>query len=301
MNLKLYFCTIFITYQMSNVGKVLRFLFLCGCVLAAACTPREQHTAETCVQDTLSVDTVQADTLLLFEQDEEEDFRRDSLYVEYFDDFLYSFGHDSLFRRRRVRFPFLHISSTGDSVEVSSRDWGGDFAFLQQDFYTVFYNTQSQIEETKALSNDTVVVERIDLDSLMLTSYRFIRKKGSWRLHQQQDFYVQGSQLADFLVFYRQFSTDSIFQQTSIAQPLHFCMEDPDDEMEVIEGTIDATQWFSFCPEVPLGIISNIRYGQTYDMPQRIVMQKCAQGSGFMEIFNFEKTDGLWRLTSYEN
>lgn len=285
---------------MAIVGKVLRYLIMCGSVLAVACTPRGQHTAETCVQDTLSVDTIQVDTIPVFEE-EIETFQRDSLYVENFDDFLYSFGHDSLFRRRRVKFPFLHINSAGDTIDVSSKQWSGDFAFLQQDFYTVFYNTIAQIDETKSLSNDTVVVERIDLDSLLLTSYHFARKKSSWRLYKRQDFYVQGSQLADFLVFYRQFSTDSIFQQSSIAQPLHFSMVDPENEMELIEGTIDATQWFSFCPEVPAGTISNIRYGQSYNLKKHIVMQKCGQGNGFMEIFKFEKNDGHWHLTSYEN
>lgn len=284
---------------MSNVGKVLRFLFLCGLLALSACTSREQHAAETCVQDTLSVDTVPQDTAVFIEEEEEE-YQRDSLYSEDFDDFLFSFARDSVFRQRRVRFPFLHIGSAGDTTEILRKQWSGDFSFLQQDFYTIFYNTVAQIEETKFISSDTVLVERIDLDSLMLTSYHFVRKKGVWLLCRQQDFFVQGSQLSDFLVFYRQFSTDSIFQQSSIAQPLHFSMADPDDEMEVIEGTIDATQWYSFCSEVPAGIISNIRYGQSYSQPQHIVMLKCAQGSGYMEIFRFEKSDGIWHLTSYE-
>ena len=288
------------TYLMRIIGKVLGFSTLCVLMVLSACTRREKHTIETCVQDTLSVDTFSVDSVIVFE-DEEEDYRHDSLYVENFDDFLYSFGHDDRFRSRRTSFPFVYIDNMGDTTTASRSEWKDDLSFLQQDFYTVLYNNALQIESSKELSSDTVVVERIDLDSLQLSSYHFARRKGTWRLFKRQDFYVQGSELSDFLVFYRQFSRDSIFQQASISQPLHFSMEDPEGGMDAIEGTIDATQWFSFCSDVPTGIISNIRYGQVYNQPHSMVMQKCAAGSGFMEIFSFDKSAGHWRLVSYEN
>lgn len=251
------------------------------------------------MQDTLVSEILTSDTTFIMP---EEPVREpDSLHEEFFEDFLYSFSYDSLFRRRRVSFPLVHIGAADDTTQVSARDWNEDFSFLDKDFYTVFYDSLSQIDLYKSGEQDTVVLERIDLDSLSLTTYHFARRKGAWRMYQERHMYVQRSPLSDFLVFYRQFSTDSIFQQSCIAQPLHFSMADPEDDMEVIEGTIDAEQWFSFCPEVPAGVLSNIIYGQTYLAPQRIVMQKCGQSNGFMEIFTFEKNEGRWRLTSYEN
>ncbi len=251
--------------------------------------------------DTLSVDTLPVDTFPLFVAEEIPEHERDSLYDEYFDDFLYTFVHDSLYRRKRVRFPYTQISVAGDTATLSAKEWNTDFSFMAQEFYTVMYNSLSEIDFFKSGEADTVIVERIDLDSLQLTTYHFAKRKGRWKMFQERNAYMQGSPLSDFLVFYRQFSTDSIFQLSSITQPLRISMLDGEEDMEMIEGTIDASQWFSFCPEVPAGIISNILYGQSYEVPERIVLQKCGQGNGYMEIFTFEKNDGHWRLTSYEN
>lgn len=286
---------------MANVNRLSSFLSLCVLLTIAACTPNKQHTIETSMPDTLSVDTLPEDTFPLFVAEEIPEHERDSLYDEYFDDFLYTFIHDSVYQRRRVKFPLRQITASGDTLSLSSREWSMDFSFMEQEFYTVLYNSMSEIEHYKSGEADTVIVERIDLDSLRLTTFHFFKRKGRWRMYQERSVYVQSSPLTDFLVFYRQFSTDSIFQQSCIAQPLHISMMDAEDDMEMIEGTIDASQWFSFCPEVPSGVISNILYGQTYEEPHRIVMQKCGQGNGMLEIFTFEKTDGNWCLTSYEN
>ena len=62
----------------------------------------------------------------------------------------------------------------------------------------------------------------------------------------------------------------------------------------------DLGDFQSFCPEVPSGIISNIRKGQAYGQ-NRIVMRKSGQSSGLQEIFTFTKERGNWRLTRYEN
>ena len=113
----------------------------------------------------------------------------------------------------------------------------------------------------------------------------------------------QGSNLlflSDFLSFYARFCSDSIFQSQSIADPLHISLQDSEDEDEIINGIIDADQWQTFCPEVPSGIISNIRKGQTYG-GHRIVMRKSGLSNGLQEIFTFNKERTGWRLTRYEN
>ncbi len=286
---------------MANVRRLSSYLSLCMLLVMAACTPDKPHTVETRMPEVIAIDTVPVDTFPIFVAEEIPERERDSLYDEYFDDFLFTFSHDSLYRRRRVRFPYTQISVGGDTTTVQAKEWNTDFSFMAQDFYTVMYNSLSEMDECRSGLADTVVVERIDLDSLQLTAYHFAKRKGRWKMFQQRSVYMQGSPLSDFLVFYRQFSTDSLFQQSSIMQPLHISMPDAEDGMEMIEGTIDASQWFSFCPEVPRGTISNILYGQVFDAPQRIVLQKCGQGNGYMEIFTFEKNDGHWQLTSYEN
>ena len=59
--------------------------------------------------------------------------------------------------------------------------------------------------------------------------------------------------ISDFLNFYAQFCSDSIFQSQSIADPLRIRIQDSEDEDGTIDGIIDADQWQTFCPEVPSG------------------------------------------------
>ena len=59
-------------------------------------------------------------------------------------------------------------------------------------------------------------------------------------------------------------------------------------------------QWGSFCPELPRGVISNIRYGQGYGAYQ-VVMEKCGTANGLQDIFTFQREGRGWQLTAYEN
>ena len=204
-------------------------------------------------------------------------------------------------QRERICFPLPRIGAAGDTVMLSQTEWNPDFSWMEQDYYTILYNSVEQIEEVKDSTPSQVQVEIYDLPSLAFTSYDFERRHGRWSLVEQKDQFIQQSELSDFLVFYRHFSTDSLFQMSSIEQPLHFSYLDPEDEMTVVDGTIDVNQWPTFCPEVPSGTLTNVRSGQTYHNPNRMVLQKCGQGTGLMEVFTFEKNGQRWMLTSYDS
>ena len=109
------------------------------------------------------------------------------------------------------------------------------------------------------------------------------------------------SDIFDFLTFYARFSSDTLYQQAHVEQPLKVTVLDPEEDDAYIEGTINAEQWRSFCPDVPHGVISNIRYGvQKYNTKQ-MIMQKSGSSNGMQELFVFAKEDNEWRLTTYEN
>ena len=108
--------------------------------------------------------------------------------------------------------------------------------------------------------------------------------------------------VSDFLQFYDQFTTDSVFQQESLAEQLAFSMEDPDEEEgDDIEGTIDRGQWPVFRPEMPSGQFVNIDFGQSIPNPHRIYLLQCGISNGMLDIFTFHQDNGRWRLTSFEN
>ena len=109
------------------------------------------------------------------------------------------------------------------------------------------------------------------------------------------------SDIYDFLTFYARFSSDTLYQQAHIEQPLKVMVLDPEEDDSYIEGTINAEQWRSFCPDVPQGVISNIRYGVQRYRPKRMILQKSGSSNGMQELFFFTKEDNEWYLTRYEN
>jgi len=218
-----------------------------------------------------------------------------------FDDFMFSFVRSSQLQRQRVARDITVIDDEGEEVPLRRTNLGEAFSFLNGEYYTVLYGNVEQIEEEKENPSDVVDVERIDLDSYHVITYTFQQEKGKWMLAELDENSFAEDELSDFLTFYAHFCEDSVFQAESIAQPLSIRMMDPDDELGYIDGTIDALQWSIFCSEVPSGVISNIRYGQSYADSRHMVLQKCGFSNGMQELFTFEKTGDRWRLTAYEN
>lgn len=245
-------------------------------------------------------DTLLVDTFSVLEEDIEDSEEEEYEYIDSdFDDFLFTFIRNNKLQRQRVKYP-LHIEKNNEDTTLYYLNCRKEFAFLNNDFYTILYGDANQIEEVKNWGCDTVYVESIDFNTENVKSYNFERLKGKWMLTRIQEKPIRENSLSNFFDFYKHFSTDSIFQLKSIAQPLKFGMIDPEDEGNYIEGTLDAQQWFAFCPEVPKGIISNVRYGQHYS-PDQIVLQKCGMANGMEEIFTFQCQQEGWMLISYEN
>ncbi|MBO4642612.1 MAG: DUF4348 domain-containing protein [Bacteroidaceae bacterium] len=218
-----------------------------------------------------------------------------------FDDFMFSFIRSRQLQRERVSNDIYVYDEEGNEVALRRTNLRDAFSFLDGEYYTVLYGDAAQIEEEKNSQSDVIDVERIDLDLCHVTTYTFLQEKGKWMLADLADNSFEEDELSDFLTFYAHFSEDSVFQAESIAQPLSIKMMDPEDELGFIDGTIDALQWSIFCPDVPAGVISNIRYGQSYANPRHMVLQKCGISNGMQELFTFDKTGGRWRLTAYEN
>ncbi len=250
--------------------------------------------------DSLLTDTLQPDTATVEEKEIDEAEQKEP-FDRNFDDFMYVFLRSRKLQNQRIQHPLWYVDGVGDTTQMStSRDWRLEFAFLDDDFYTVLYDSQEQMDEVSESDPDSVIVDRIDLGSCMLTSYSFYRTEGRWMLSMVENSTFQQSVISDFLHFYAVFSADTLFQQQSIAQPLRVSLPSPDEDDGYLQGTIDASQWSVFSIDVPSGVISNVRYGQQY-VSSKMIMQKCGFSSGMQELYIFEKQTGQWKLTSYEN
>ena len=252
--------------------------------------------------DTISVGTsVVADTLSEVDEEIEEADESDRLDTS-FDDFMFAFTHSDRLQSKRIVWPLAYTDADGETRKVNSLNYGSEFRFLKGDFYTVMYGNRSQVENQKIESDDSlVVVERIDLMEEKLRAYEFRLLSGKWKLTSMRDIVFHESDIYDFLTFYARFSSDTLYQQAHVVQPLRVMVLDPEEDDAYIEGTINAEQWRSFCPDVPQGVISNIRYGVQRYNPRQMILQKSGSSNGLQELFFFTKEDNEWYLSRYEN
>ena len=284
---------------MNGIVKVLLPLF--GVVTLFSCS-NGSNSESSADADSTSVEMpVIPDTLNEVDEEIEEADESDRLDAS-FDDFLFAFTHSDRLQNKRIVWPLAYTDVDGDARKINSLNCKSEFRFLKGDFYTVMYGDRNQVEKQKSgLEDSLVIVERIDLVEEKLRSYEFTLLAGKWKLTSMRDIVFHESDIFDFLTFYARFNSDSLYQQAHIEQPLRVMVLDPEEDDAYIEGTINAEQWRSFCPDVPQGIISNIRYGVQKYNSRQMIMQKSGSSNGMQELFIFIKEDNEWILKAYEN
>ncbi|MBO7136897.1 MAG: DUF4348 domain-containing protein [Bacteroidaceae bacterium] len=249
-------------------------------------------------EDSILVDTLQAEEEELILNDESA-----PALDGVFNDFIFAYLHSSTLRRERTVHPLRLEHTTRPAEMLEEFDPEFELSFLSGDYFTTLYGNTSQMqaEDDEEMEEDSIVsLQRINLNDGTIRNFQFLREDGHWQLIAIREETFEDDDLGDFLSFYAKFCIDSIFQTQSVADPLRIVIQDPEDGEESINGIIDADQWYSFCPEMPSGIISNIRKGQEYGQ-NRIVLRKSGLSNGLQEVFTFTKERGNWRLTRYEN
>ena len=253
-------------------------------------------------QDTATVDSVTVREQLSPEEEMLEEAALSPRVDELFDDFIYTFTRARGFRNSRIHFPVIVTDIDGTVHRQNSHEWSDSMTFLNGEYTTRFYTSASQLSLDEDTSQVHASVEKINLHDRIITSYDFQKMQGKWMLTACRHQHVASSDMADFLQFYATFSTDSIYRIESISGNLHVSMMDPDQDDQKIDGVIQRDQFSAMCPDVPEGIITNIRYdSQDYTDTPTILMHKNGQGNGMFESFTFEKGSSGWKLVNYEN
>lgn len=281
-----------------------RKLVWCGCVLAVltACEHKKATSdVEYPVEENIDVPEAAADSLDFILEEPGAEEKLPVTADELFDDFVFEFARLKNVQIERVAFPLPVVMHGKDTVWIQKEHWKHESLFLRQDYYTVFFNDESQMEMEKRTDLNHVDVEWLMPDKNQVKVYSFEREQGMWRLVREKISRFQDSPLADFVRFYVKFVSDDEFQLRSVADPLRFVTVDPDDDFNVIEGTLSHEQWEAFKPQLPSGTLTNIRYGQTYRTPNEMVMVKRGIANGLMDVLSFKKNADGWLLVNYEN
>ena len=254
-------------------------------------------------EDMVSVDSMEivADSLLAEDVIEEPEVPVSA--DESFADFLYNFALDEKLQLRRILFPLpYYMDNKKDSIE--KEEWVHDPLFSQQEFYTMLYDNIDDSELEKDTASTSVRIEWIDLKENKMKRYYFERLYGWWKLEAIDDATMtkDDNGQEDFYEFYERFANDSLFQAERVADPLPFVAPDPDDEFEILETTIQKSQWFTFQPQLPTEFLTNVNYGQRLDRNSRVrIIELRGFGNGFCNTLYFRCRNGEWKLTKFED
>ncbi|MBR6194667.1 MAG: DUF4348 domain-containing protein [Prevotella sp.] len=275
--------------RLSFVAMALALLTLsCGGRQAAA--PADTTPADTA--DTTATDSVEpVDTLEQLIAETPMPRAADEL----FDDFLFNFAANRNLQMERVNFPLPNVRN-GKTTQVGRDEWKMERFFMRQDYYTVLFDNQQQMELVRDTSVSQATVEKIYFNTGAVIQYQFRRIKGAWMLLEVRTEPIASNRNASFLDFYHQFVTDSAFQTESLAQTVAFVGPDPDDDFAQMEGILTPDTWPAFAPELPDRMIYNIVYGkQEEDSDEKIFMMR-GIANGMEVEMTFRRSDGQWKL-----
>ncbi len=270
------------------------FMLLACCLASTLFTgcKKERLQPQSAPIDSTRTDSISIDSL--FEEEEEEPMPIAA--DELFDDFIFNFASNSRLQASRITFPLI-VKKSERTDTLSRKDWEMEHFFMEQDYYTLILDNLAQFESVKDTSVNHAIVEKIYLESGYVTQYIFNREGGTWRMTAINDTTYKGTPNESFLTFYTRFTTDSIFQEASIANPLRFSGPDPDDDFSTMEGVIMPEQWQMFAPDLPRDMLYNVVYGE----PARSSVEKLfvvrGIANGLETELTFHRREGRWKLT----
>jgi len=254
-------------------------------VLLASCGGQKAGGSEEDSADSLMADTlaVQADTM-------------PRAADELFDDFIFNFTANRKLQMERVAFPLPVVDGTHQQT-ISRGQWKMERFFMQQDYYTLLFDSEAHMEVVKDTTVSHAIVEKIYFDKQSVRQYVFDRRQGIWMLTRIQTRPISEMSNATFLNFYHQFATDKAFQQSHLAASVQFVGPDPDDDFSQMEGIITPDTWEAFAPELPSTMIYNIIYGEPTKEGNTMIFLLRGIANGLEMDMTFRRIGDKWKLT----
>lgn len=215
---------------------------------------------------------------------------------ELFDDFIFNFAANKRLQFSRIKFPLPVVR--GEETEMLPKSkWHMENFFMRQDFYTLIFDSESQLEEVKQMGIKHAVVEKIYFHSKSIKQYVFDRINGQWMMQKIVHIPIHESHNASFLEFYENFAANPDFQAHHLNSTVDFVGPDPDDDFKQMEGVITPDTWPAFAPELPSDMIYNILYGKNPMAGKRKIFVLRGIANGLETELTFKHEGGKWILT----
>ena len=250
------------------------------------------------VHDSTSVDSVIADTQAVDSTEKLiEETPMHKAADELFDDLVFNLAANRKLQMKRVHLP-LHVYHNDKLVKsIGKRAWKMEHFFMHQDYYTLIFDNQKQMNLVKDTAIDHVVIEKVFYAKKKVQQFLFNRINGEWMMTSINYKPMYTNMNASFLKFYGKFATDSAFQAEHLHNPVKFVGPDPDDDFSTMSGDIEPETWPAFAPQLPHGMIYNIIYGQKYAESNQKIFVIRGIANGMETILTFKRVHGKWMLT----
>ena len=250
------------------------------------------------VHDSTSVDSVIADTQAVDSTEKLiEETPMPKAADELFDDFVFNFAANRKLQMKRVHFPLPVYHNDKLVKSIGKRAWKMEHFFMHQDYYTLIFDNQKQMNLVKDTAIDHVVIEKVFYAKKKVQQFLFNRINGEWMMTSINYKPMYTNMNASFLKFYGKFATDSAFQAEHLHNPVKFVGPDPDDDFRTMSGDIETETWPAFAPQLPHGMIYNIIYGQKYAESNQKIFVIRGIANGMETILTFKRVHGKWMLT----
>ena len=264
------------------------------CFTSVGCSGRKSVP----IQGSVVADTTVADTQALVSTEHLiEETPMPKAADELFDDFVFNFAGNRRLQMRRVSFPLPVYHNGKLSKRIAKNHWKMEHFFMRQDYYTLIFDNQKQMNLVKDTTIDHVVVEKVFYRTKTVQQFIFDRIDGLWMMTSINYKPMYTTLNASFLKFYGEFATDSAFQSSHLHNPVKFTGPDPDDDFSTMTGDIEPETWPAFAPQLPHGMIYNIIYGQKYAESNQKIFVIRGIANGMETILTFRRIGGQWMLT----
>ena len=274
--------------------SVLLALLTIVCFSSVGCTGKKPASDA----DTLASDTTVADTQAMDSTEKLiEETPMPKAADELFDDFVFNFAANRKLQLSRVHFPLPVYRNEKVVKTIDKKHWKMEHFFMRQDYYTLIFDNQKQMNLVKDTTIDHVVVEKVFYHKKTVQQFLFNRINGQWMMTSINYKPMYSNKNASFLKFYGKFATDSTFQAEHLHNPVKFVGPDPDDDFSTMTGDIEPETWPAFAPKLPSSMIYNIIYGQKYNESNQKLFVIRGIANGLETELTFKRIGGKWMLT----
>lgn len=289
----MYICTENCVNLMRKIVFVVFFASLTMLFVGTGCTDKKTTSDSSVSVDSMLTDTLGTDSMEALIEDEPMPKAADEL----FDDFIFNFAANRRLQSERTDYP-VNVDTYGKLSKVEKSKWGMEHFFMRQGYYTLVFNSQSQLDVVKDTAISSVYVEKISFKKNRVERWQFNRVLGLWKMQGLKIMSLSKHEDAAFLKFYNHFVTDTTYRSVSIAESVAFSGPDPEDDFSRMTGELMAEQVPMFLPWMPSGTLYNIHYGdEPYKPSNTRIFVVRGIANGMESELTFQKISGAWMLT----